>query len=72
MKKEEKLEWLRRNHNEAYLEAENKAIAALDDEYPIFCLCGKLATGLHTTNCRKFQEAVKRRILTSLKPLLPR
>lgn len=41
-------------------EARQKAIDRCDDETPFRCYCGRLATGLHTNNYRKFQAKVAR------------
>lgn len=41
-------------------EARQKAIDRCDDETPLKCYCGRLATGLHTNSCRKFQAKVAR------------
>lgn len=56
--KSKKLEILWQNHNEAYNKARNEAIEEMDNITPIFCVCGKLATGLHTSRCRKFNDKV--------------
>lgn len=41
-------------------EARKKAIEKCDNETPLKCYCGRLATGLHTNSCRKFQAKVSR------------
>jgi hypothetical protein len=37
------------------LEAENN----LDEKTPMFCFCGRLATGLHTSRCSKYQKKLE-------------
>lgn len=44
--------------NKELWEARQKAIERCDDETPIKCYCGRLATGLHTNSCKKFQAKV--------------
>lgn len=39
-------------------EARKKAIQKCDDETPMLCYCGRLATGLHTQSCSKFRKKV--------------
>lgn len=38
---------------------------------PIFCVCGKLATGIHERTCKKFNNKVEREVLRRLAHLLP-
>ena len=35
-----------------------KVFDELSDNQSMFCCCGKLATGLHESNCRKFNAKV--------------
>lgn len=37
---------------------------------PIFCVCGKLATGLHEANCRRFNKMVDKETCKRLEYLL--
>ena len=41
-------------------EARQLAIERCDNETPLWCYCGQLATGLHTDRCRKFQAKVRK------------
>lgn len=68
--KSKKLEILWQNHNEAYNKARNEAIEEMDNITPIFCVCGKLATGLHTSRCRKFNDRVDSIIINKIGHLL--
>lgn len=45
--------------NEWYA-ARRQVEAELSDQQPIFCLCGRLATGLHESGCKRFQDKVTR------------
>jgi len=40
-----------------------KARNEVSDKHPIKCVCGKLCTGLHELNCKKFKDAVERKYL---------
>jgi len=63
MTKDEKIIWLVENAPSLYDKAKMDAIKTCDEATPVFCYCGKLATGLHTYGCRKFQNNVKSLIL---------
>ena len=53
-----------------YARAREKALVELDEQTPVFCFCGALATGLHTSHCRRFQDRLKTKILRELNGLL--
>lgn len=36
-----------------------RAMELCDEQTPLFCFCGKLASGFHTMHCSKFQSKVK-------------
>ena len=55
-----------------YARARAEAERELDDLTPIFCFCGALASGLHTSRCKKFQERLKTRIVNKLSDLIPK
>lgn len=40
-----------------------KAIDFCDDQTEIFCYCGRLATGFHTSNCKQFLKHVQNHIV---------
>lgn len=44
-------------------EAYNKALEIVDSKTTMFCFCGKLATGLHTSNCKKFRKELEKEYL---------
>lgn len=71
MNKNDKIAWLMQHAPGPYTRAKAEAMNELDDMTPIFCFCGALATGLHTSHCKKFQERLKTKIVQKLKGLLP-
>lgn len=71
MTKNEKISWFQQHAQESYIQAQAEAENELDEITPMFCFCGALATGLHTSHCRKFQEKLKTRIISKLEELLP-
>lgn len=66
MKKDEKIRWLVENVPSLYDKAKVDAIKICDEQTAFFCYCGRLATGLHTLNCCKFQSKVKSLILKNI------
>ena len=72
MTKNEKIRWLLQHAPAPYARAKAEAIQELDDATPVFCFCGKLATGLHTTNCRMFKGRLQTKIIERLNELLPK
>lgn len=39
-----------------------KCVNECDNETPMFCYCGRLASGFHTSRCSKFLKKVKSKI----------
>ena len=72
MKQKEKINYLIDKYPDEYKKARSQAITIVDHKYPIFCCCGKIATGLHTQHCRKFNEQVDREVILLLNKLLPK
>lgn len=71
MTKNDKISWLLQHAPGPYAIARAKAEQELDELTPVFCFCGSLATGLHTSRCRKFQERLKTKIIKEIGGLLP-
>jgi hypothetical protein len=46
----------------AQLKLHNQAVDICDSETPTMCYCGRLATGFHTQQCRKFESKVRKQI----------
>lgn len=70
LSKNKKLEILWQEHHDAYCKAREEAISKMDELTPMFCVCGKLATGLHTNNCRKFQSKVDDLVIAKIGNLI--
>jgi hypothetical protein len=54
----EKLSYLQKNHFSEWLSTKEKVKNELSDRQSIFCVCRKLATGLHESSCKKFSDLV--------------
>lgn len=65
MKLTEKLSYLYENYMGKWIQARGIVEDELSSKQSMFCLCGRLATGIHERSCSKFNnkvtsEAVKR------------
>lgn len=72
MKLTEKLTYLQENHFGEWLNVRRRCQEDVSQMYPMFCVCGKLATGLHESGCRKFQNKVTTEAVKKLSDLLPK
>lgn len=70
MKKYEKLNFLQNNHMGEWLKVRRESEDALSVSCSMWCVCGKLCTGLHESHCRKFQDKVISMTLNRLNHLL--
>ena len=66
----EKLKKLQDNHFGEWLKARQEVENEMSDKQSMFCLCGRLATGLHERSCRKFQNKITSETVKRLKHLL--
>lgn len=70
MNVEQKIKDLKANHfnnwSNTYRQVENE----LSDKQTLFCVCGKLATGLHEGRCRKFANKVAKETALRLEHLI--
>ena len=65
MKITEKLKYIQDNHLDEWLKTKQTIENEISDSQSVYCLCGRLATGLHESHCKKFRnkiinESVKR------------
>ena len=72
MKKQEKLAYLRDTNFGLFVKTRQIVFDELSDQQTMFCCCGKLATGLHESNCTKFNNKVDAETIKRLNYLLPK
>ena len=72
MKKYEKLEYLKNANFGLFIKTRQMVFDELSDQQTMFCCCGKLATGLHESNCTKFNNKVDAETIKRLSYLLPK
>lgn len=70
MKIQEKLKYLQDNHFGEWLKTRQIVANEMSDSQSMFCVCGRLATGLHEMNCRKFQNKITSETVKRLNNLL--
>lgn len=71
MKEKEKIDWLKSHCFSEFASMYGKVFDDFFETQPIFCFCGKLATGIHERTCKKFNNKVEREVLRRLAHLLP-
>jgi len=69
MKLTEKLNYLQNNHMGQWLKIRQDVENELSNQQEMFCICGRLATGLHEQNCRKFNNKITSETVKRLKHL---
>ena len=58
MKIQEKLSYIQDNHFSQWLKTRQEVFEELSSKQSMFCVCRRLATGLHENGCRQFQNRV--------------
>lgn len=58
MKLHEKVDYLQTNRMGEWLKTRQEVEDTLSEKQSMFCLCGRLATGLHESHCKKFRNKV--------------
>lgn len=69
MRQSERIEYLKTQQYATWISTRRKVFDELSDNQSMFCCCGKLATGLHEQNCRKFNKKVDCETASRLKDL---
>lgn len=70
MKKHEKLEVIKSKNLDLFIKTRQQVFNELSDQQTMFCCCGKLATGLHESHCRRFNDKVDSETIKRLDFLL--
>lgn len=71
MKLSEKLSYIQENHFGEWVKTRQEVDNEMSDRQSMFCVCGKLATGLHESHCTKFRNKVTNETVKKLSHLLP-
>ena len=70
MKIIERIQYLQVNHFSEWLNMRKIVEEELSSSQSMFCVCGRLATGLHEMNCRKFHNKVNSETVKRLSSFL--
>lgn len=70
MKLRDKLDLLQTNHMGDWLKVRRSVEDELSSQQAMWCLCGRLATGLHESHCTRFRNKVTRETVKRMKHLL--
>jgi len=70
MKKHEKLKVIKSKNLDLFVKTRQQVFNELSDQQTMFCCCGKLATGLHESHCRRFNDKVDSETIKRLDFLL--
>lgn len=72
MNRIQKINYIYDNHFGQWLSERRKVDEELSDKQGMFCMCGRLATGLHENNCKRFQNKINNETIKRLSYLLPK
>ena len=70
MNLKDKVEWLKTRFFSDFISTRERVFNELSDKQSMFCICGKLATGLHERSCRKFNKVVDSETVKHLNHLI--
>jgi len=70
MKLPEKIDYLQTVHMSEWLKTRSEVFEGLSSKQSMFCICRRLATGLHESGCRQFQKKVTSETVKRLNYLL--
>jgi len=71
MKLTEKISYIQANHFCDWLKTREVVENEMSEKQALFCVCGRLATGLHEMRCQKFKNKVTSETVKRLKHLIP-
>lgn len=72
MNYKQKLNYITDNHFELWIKTMNKVEDEISNMQSLYCVCGRLATGMHESHCQKFKNKIISETLKRLKHLLPK
>lgn len=70
MKIEEKIQTLKNLHFAEWLKTRSIVDNELCQKQPMFCICGRLATGFHEKTCKKYNKKVDIETMKKLSNLI--
>lgn len=70
MKIQEKLTYIQDNHFSEWLKMRAIVAEEVSLKCSMFCVCGRLCTGMHENHCRKFQDKINSETVKRLSHLI--
>lgn len=70
MNLKDKIEWPKTHFFSDFILTRERVFNELSDRQSMFCMCEKLATGLHERYCKKFNKAVDSETVKRLNHLI--
>lgn len=70
MKLQDKLIYLQDKHLSEWLTTRQLIEDELSNKQSLYCICGKLATGLHESYCKRFRNKITSETVKRLKHLI--
>lgn len=70
MDSKQKIAKLKSEFFPVWLKTYDECSEEVSNEHSMFCVCGRLATGLHERSCAKFRKEVEKRTVKKLEHLL--
>ena len=70
MKFIDKKKFLIKNYPDDYENVRREVFNVLSNEQTVFCVCGKIASGLHEDRCSKFNALVDKETVKTLQHLI--
>ena len=66
----DKIKYLTENHFGEWMKTKSIVREEISQKQSMFCVCGRLATGLHESNCNKLNKKVARETAKRLSSLI--
>ncbi|MFA5050980.1 MAG: hypothetical protein WC499_02595 [Patescibacteria group bacterium] len=66
----EKINYLQSNCFGVWLKTRQEVAIEISDKQSMFCVCGRLATGLHENACKKLQDKITTETVKRLEHLI--
>lgn len=70
MKIQDKLKYLEENYLGEWIKTRNIVADEISDRQTTFCVCGRLATGLHESYCQKLKKKITNETVKRLNYLI--
>ena len=70
MKRTDKIKWLKKHRFREWYMTHEQVERIVSAEHPMFCVCGRIATEFHESQCEEFKKEVDSRCVKMLEHLI--